>query len=204
MAVVDEFGDAADAGGDGGDAAGHGFERGEAEGLHLAGHEHEVGERKELVDVVLLAEEVDAVLHVVFAGQVLGYAAVGAVADEHEPRGHGFGDAGEDLDDVLNALDGAEVGEVDEETLVGFGEARTHGGDELRIADVDVAVDEVADDFDLGVDVEGFAGAVAQVGGDGGDAVGLFDAELCDGKVGAVEADERDVGAVQRGDEGKM
>ena len=35
VAVVDEFGDAADAGGDGGDAAGHGFERGEAEGLHL-------------------------------------------------------------------------------------------------------------------------------------------------------------------------
>jgi anti-sigma regulatory factor (Ser/Thr protein kinase) len=43
-AVVDELGDAADAGGDGGNAAGHGFERGEAEGLHLGGHEHEVGE----------------------------------------------------------------------------------------------------------------------------------------------------------------
>ena len=204
VAVVNEFGDAADAGGDGGDAAGHGFERGEAEGLHLAGHKHEVGEREELVDVVLLADEVDAVLHVVLAGEIFGDAAVGAVADEHEARGHGLGDAGEDFDDILNALDGAEVGEVDEESLVGLGEARTHGGDELGIADVDVAVDEVADDLDLGVDVEGFAGAVAEVGGDGGDAVGLFDAELCDGKVGAVEADERDVGAVERGDEGKM
>ncbi len=150
VAVVDEFGDAADAGGDGGDAAGHGFEGGEAEGLHLAGHEHEVGEGEELVDVVLLAEEVDAVLDVVVAGEMFGGAAVGAVADEHKARGHGVGDAGEDFDDILNALDGAEVGEVDEEALVGFGEARAHGGDELGIADVDVAVDEVADDFDLG------------------------------------------------------
>ncbi len=118
MAVLNELGDAADASGDGGDAAGHGFESGEAEGFHLAGHEHQVGEREELVDVVLLADEVDAVLNVVFAREIFGDAAVGAVADEHEAGGHGFGDAGEDLDDVLNALDGAEVGEVDEEALV--------------------------------------------------------------------------------------
>ncbi len=89
LAVVDQFGDAAYAGGDGGNAAGHGFERGEAEGLHLAGHEHEVGEGEELVDVVLLADEVDAVLDVELEGEVLGGAAVGAVADEHEARGHG-------------------------------------------------------------------------------------------------------------------
>ena len=72
-----------------------------------------------------------------------------------------------------------------------------------RVADVDVAVDEVADDFDLAGDAEGFAGAVAEVGGDGGDAVGLVDAEAGDGEVGAVEADEGDVGAVERGDEGE-
>ncbi len=97
-AVVDEFRHSADAGGDGGNAAGHGFECGEAEGLHLAGHEHKIGERKELIDVVLLADEVDAVLHVVFAGEIFGYAAVGTVADEHQARGNGFGDAGEDLE----------------------------------------------------------------------------------------------------------
>ncbi len=44
FSVVDEFGDSAYAGGDGGDVAGHGFEGGEAEGLHLGGHEHEVGQ----------------------------------------------------------------------------------------------------------------------------------------------------------------
>ena len=66
--------------------------------------------------------------------------------------------------------------------LVGRGEARAHGGDELGFADVEVAVDEVADDFDLGVDAEGLAGAVAQVAGDGGDAVGLLDAEAVMGR----------------------
>lgn len=35
--ILDEFGDTADASGDAGHAAGHGFERGETEGLHLAG-----------------------------------------------------------------------------------------------------------------------------------------------------------------------
>ena len=154
--------------------------------------------------VVLFADEVDAVLHVVFAGEIFGDAAVGAVADQHQTRGHCLGDAGEDFNDILNAFDGTEVGEVDEESLVGLGETGTHGGDELGIADVDVAVDEVADDLDLGADVEGFASAIAEVGGDGGDAVGLFDAELGDGEVGAVEADERNVGAVEGGDEGKM
>ncbi len=85
-----------------------------------------------------------------------------------------------------------------------LGEAGAHGGYFCGVADVDVAVDEVADDFDLGLDVEGFAGAVAEVGGDGGDAVGLLDAELGYREVGAVEADEGDVRAVQGGDEGEV
>ena len=45
-AVVDKLRDAADAGTNGGNAARHRFERGEAEGLHLAGQQHEVGERE--------------------------------------------------------------------------------------------------------------------------------------------------------------
>ncbi len=120
LVVVDELGDAADAGGDGGDGAGHGFEGGEAEGLHFGGEEHEVGEGEELVDVVLLAEEVDAGVDAEAEGELLGGGAVGAVADEQEPGGHGAGDAGEDFDDVGDALDGAEVGEVDEEFFVGL------------------------------------------------------------------------------------
>ena len=203
-AVGDELGDAADAGGDGGDAGGHGFEGGEAEGLHLGGHEHEIGEREELEDVVLLAEEVDAVLDVVLACEVLGEGAVGAVADEHEAGGELAGDAGEDFDHVADALDGAEVGEMDEEAFGGGGELRAHGGVLGGVAEVDVAVDEVADDLDGVGGGEGLEGAVAEVGGDGGDAVGLLDAEAGDGEIGGIEADEGDVGAVEGGDDGEI
>jgi len=107
---------------------------------------------------------------------VLGSAAVGTIADQHQTCGHGSGDAGKDLHDILNALDGAEVGEMDEKPLVSRGKARAHGGDEFRVAGVDVAVDEVLDNFDLGGDAEGLAGTVAEMTGDGGDTDGLDDA----------------------------
>ena len=155
LVMVDELGDAADVGGDGGDGAGHGFEGGEAEGFHFGGEEHEVGEGEELVDVVLLAEEVDAGVDAEAKGELLGGGAVGTVADEEELGGHGAGDAGEDFDHVGDALDGAEVGEMDEELFVWLGEAGAHGGDEIGVANVKVAVDEVVDDFDGAGDAEG-------------------------------------------------
>src|ERR1700712_1809617 len=93
---------------------------------------------------------------------------------------------------------------MDEEFFVGLGVAWTHALYVRWVAGVDVAVDEVADDFDLAGDAEGFAGAVAEVGGDGGDAVRLVDAETGDGEVRAVESYECDVRAVQGGDEGEL
>ncbi len=167
--VVDKLRDPADACGDCWDATGHGFECGQPEGLHLAGHEHEVGEGEELVDVVLLADKVDAVLNTVAAGEIFGSGAIGAVADEEQAGGHGFGDAGEDLDDIVDALDGAEVGEMDEKLFRWLGScrwvgvARSHGSNQLRFADIVVAVDEVVDDFDLRRDGEGLASAVAEM-----------------------------------------
>src|SRR5229473_5035885 len=41
--MFDDFGDAADVGGDYGDFAGHGFEGGQAEGFELGGEEEEIG-----------------------------------------------------------------------------------------------------------------------------------------------------------------
>ena len=76
-------------------------------------------------------------------------------------------------------------------------------GDEGGVALVDVAVDEVADDFDGAGDAEGGFRAVFEVGGDRGDAVRALDAVAGDGEVGAVEADEGDIGAVEGGDEGQ-
>src|SRR6185437_4472436 len=193
--ILNQLGNSADARGNRGNAAGHGFESGQAEGLHLAGHQHQVGQRKEFVDVVLLADEVNAVLDPELESEILGGAAVGAIADEHKPRGHSGSNAGEDFDDVLNALDRSEVGEMNEEALVRSGEAWSHSGDELRIANVDVAVDEVLDDFNLGGDAEGLAGAVAEIAGDGGDTIGFDDAESGDRQVGVIESHEGDVGA---------
>ena len=75
-AIFNEFWHAADAGGDGGDAAGHSLQRGKAERFHFRRHEHEVGKREKLVDIVLLTEKMDAVLHVELAGEILGGGAV--------------------------------------------------------------------------------------------------------------------------------
>ncbi len=68
---------------------------------------------------------------------------------------------------------------------------------------IHVAIDRVVDDFDFFPHVENPQGAVAQVVGDGGDAVALVDGIAGDGQVGAVQPDQRDVRAVERGDEGQ-
>ena len=73
----------------------------------------------------------------------------------------------------------------------------------LRRAGVEIAVDEIGDDFDGALDVEFFDGLVEEILGDGGDAVALLDGEFGDGEIAAVAADESDVGAVERGDEGE-
>ena len=72
--------------GDGRDAAGHGLQGGQAEGLHFAGHDHEVGERKEFLHVVLLADEEAALEDTEAAGEELGGGAVRAVANEEKAR----------------------------------------------------------------------------------------------------------------------
>lgn len=60
LAVPHDLGHAADIGRHDGDAARHPLERGEAEGLGLAGQEEEVRAGEELGDGLLLAEEDDA------------------------------------------------------------------------------------------------------------------------------------------------
>ena len=52
-------------------------------------------------------------------------------------------------------------------------------------------------------DAEVAEGLVAEVLRDAGDAVGLLDGVAGDGQIAAIEADEGDVGAVERGDEGQ-
>jgi hypothetical protein len=68
---------------------------------------------------------------------------------------------------------------------------------------VEIAVDEIGDDFDGALNVELFDGLIEQVARDGGDAVALLDGKAGDGEIAAVAADESDVRAVESGDEWK-
>ena len=120
-AVIDQLGYAADAGCDGGNLAGHGLKRGQAEGFKLAGHHHQVGQRKKLVDAILLAQEMDAVLDAEVVRQPLGGGAVGPVADQDQLRGNFARHLREDLDHVDDALDGPEVRQVNQDGFVGAG-----------------------------------------------------------------------------------
>src|SRR6266853_412283 len=97
------------------DFAGHGFEGGEAEGFELRGKQKKIGGGELFVDVILLAEEENVLLEFFLADEIFGGAAVRAVADEDELGGHFGADDGENLDDVGEALDGAEIREVHEE-----------------------------------------------------------------------------------------
>jgi len=101
--------------------------------------------------------------------------------------GMALADAGEDLDDILNALDGAEVGEVDEEALFGFGEAGALAADQPRGADVTSQLTKLRMTSRSRSRSDASRVRVRRLGGDGGDSVGLLDAEFCDGQIGAVE-----------------
>ena len=70
-------------------------------------------------------------------------------------------------------------------------------------AAVEIAVDEIGDDFDGMLDVKFFDRLLEQIVRDAGDAVALLDGKFGDGKIAAVAADEGDVRAMKRGDEGK-
>src|SRR6267142_1582829 len=68
---------------------------------------------------------------------------------------------------------------------------------------VEIAIHEIGDDFDGALDVEVLESFLQKILRDGGDAVALLDGKFSDGKIAAVAADEGDVRAVKRGDEGK-
>ncbi len=140
-------------------------------------------------------------MQLLFAHQVFGRAAVGAVADEHQFCGHFFAHHRKNFHRVEHAFNRAEIREVHQDGLaIGrpfFGEAL------IGCAGVQIAVHEVGDHLDGALDVEIFEGLVQQILRNGGDAVALLDGEFGDGQVAAVAADQGDVRAVQRGDEGQ-
>jgi len=122
-----------------------------------------------------------------------------AIANQQQLGRNLLAHAVEDFDHVENALHRAEVREVYQKPLV-VGDVFAALFHPFRLALIVVAVHEVGNDFDVVLDVEDFQRAGAQVLRDGGDAVALLDGKTGDRKIGAVQSDQRDVGAVQRGD----
>ena len=108
-AIFNEFRHAADARCDGGNFAGHGFKGGESEGLERAGHDHQVGQRQQLVYAVLLAEEVNPVIDFEIVRQPFSGGAIGAIADEDQLSRNFAHHLCEDLYHIDDALDGTEV-----------------------------------------------------------------------------------------------
>src|SRR5258708_4487100 len=199
--MLDAFGDAADVCSDDGNFAGHGFEGREAEGFELRRKQKKIGGGELFVNIVLLAQEENVSLEAVFADEEFGGAAVWAVADENELGGHFGADEGEDFDGVSDALHGAEIREMHED---GFAVGSPLRGESLvGGATVEIAVHEIGNGFHGGVDFEFLESLLQKITGDRGDAVALLDGEAGDGEITAVAADESDVRAMQRSDEGK-
>ena len=101
----------------------------------------------------------------------------------------------EDLDDVQNAFHRPEVRDVQEHLP-----ARGHepARELRRFRRPALGVDEVRHDLDLLLRLEDLDRDFLEVLGDGGDDVGLLDAETRDRKVRAVLPDDRHVRPVQR------
>ena len=92
---------------------------------------------------------------------------------------------------------------MNQDGFVRFGILRANDFAGLRIAQVNVAIDEVRDDMDRAGGREGFNGLAPQIIGDGGDAVAFVDGVAGDRQIGAIGAYQGDVGPVQRGHKGK-
>ncbi len=163
--------------------------------------QEKIGGGKLFVDSVLLAEENHIFLQAFFADEIFRGAAVRAVADEDEFGGHFGADEAKISTTSVTRLTGRKL-----ERCMRIGSplgAHLLAEAGLGAASIEIAIHEVGDDFDGTLDVEFLERLLAEVVGDGGDAVALLDGKFRDGEIAAVAANESDVGAVKRGDEGK-
>jgi len=198
--VLDHFGNSSRSRSNWNDFAGHAFERGESEGFEFARHQHYVGNRQLFADLVLLAEKQYVLVNTFLYGQPFCLGAIGAVADQQQLGGNLLVHAVEDFDDIENAFYRTKIGKVDQQAFF-VGNVLDAFFEPFRLAHILVAVHEVGNDLDVVLDVENLEGAIAQILRDRRDSVALLDGKTRDGKIGAIEADQSDVGAVQRGDE---
>jgi len=147
----------------------------------------------------LFAEEVDVLLELLLADEIFGSAAFRTVADQDEFGGHSCSDLREDFDAIGDPFYRAKIGEVHENR---FAAGRPFFAlCETGFARVQIAIDEIRDDFDGALDVEVPDGLIEEIFGDGGDAVALLDGKSGDREIRTIAADQGDVRTVKSGDE---
>ena len=123
--------------------------------------------------MILFTEEVNVFGELFLADQILGGAAVGAIADHDQLGGKLFAELSEDFDHVGNALDRTEIRKVHDDGLAIGSPFGAKG--RLVAAAVEIAIDEIGYDFDGPANFEFLYGAVFEVVGDGSDTVALLD-----------------------------
>ena len=204
-AVVDQLRHSTHARGYGGNLARHRLQSRQAKGLQFAGHQHQVGQREQLVDPLLLAQEANVALNSQVVRQPLGRRALRPVAHQHQPRRNLARHLRKDLHHVHHPFDRPEVGEMHQNCLAGRGQMTPRRGPRSLVFDglIQVAVDEVRNHLDGPRHAEVLHCFLLEVLGDAGHAVALLDGVAGNGQVAAVQAYQRDVGAVQGSDEGQ-
>src|SRR6202790_2772022 len=104
-----------------------------------------------LVHAILLSEEMDVADQFFLANDILCGAAVGSVADQNELRGHFLANERENVDNIRKPLDGTEIRQVHQDRLALRGPLGAHG--RIVLPEIEVAIDEIWNDFDLILDV---------------------------------------------------
>jgi len=150
------------------------------------------------MDLVLLTKKQHVLVNAFLHRQPLRLGTIGPVANQQQLGRDFLAYTVKDFDHVQDALHWPEVRKVHQQPLV-VRNILAALFEPFRFAQVLVAVHKVRDDLDVVLDVENIKGAGAQILRDGRHAVALLDGKTCNGKIRAIEPDQRDVGAVQGG-----
>ena len=153
--------------------------------------------------LVLLAQKHHVVVNAFLHRQPFRARAVGTVADQQQLGGNLLAHPVKDLDGVGHALHRTEIRKMHQQALA-VGRVLLRELRRIFASAIHVAIHEVVNDLDVILDVELAQRALPQVLRDGGDAVALLDGEARDRQIRAVQTDQRDVGAVKRGDERQL
>jgi len=151
--------------------------------------------------MILLAQEAYGFAYSQFARHVFGRTAVRSVAHHQQVSRDLFPHSGQNVYAIQDSFYWTKVRDVNEELFTRGRETPCRGFFGSRF--VGFKVYEIVDHADFVAHAENLLGALANEFADAGDAVRLLNREFRDGEIRTVRADQGDVGAVQRGNEGQ-